>query len=208
MVDNPELVRQLKGHMIYFGSPDGRICLVYPFYGHALIGSTDIPAANPDTVVCDDSEAEYMLAMVREVFPNLPLGLDQIVYRYAGIRPLPAAQVDDPGEISRDHSIGHDTLPGTGIPLLSLIGGKWTTFRAFAAETSDVVLKALGRQRRSDTLFVPIGGGRGFPVSATGAPRLDRAGRDGPWHRRGPGRNAARPLRHAGRGDPGGPRWS
>ena len=163
VVDNPELVRQLDGHMIYFGSADGRICLVYPFFGKALIGSTDIKADAPDTVVCDDAEADYMLGMVGEVFPGLTLARDQIVYRYAGIRPLPAAQVDDPGEISRDHSIGRDRLPGSEVPVLSLVGGKWTTFRAFAAEVTDEVLAVLKRTRRTETTFVPIGGGRGFP---------------------------------------------
>ena len=163
VVDNPELVRQLDGHMIYFGSPDGRICLVYPFFGKALIGSTDIKADDPDAVACDDGEADYMLDMVRQVFPGLPLTRDQIVYRYAGIRPLPAAEVDEPGEISRDHSVGRDMLPGSDVPILSLVGGKWTTFRAFAAEVTDEVLAGLGQARRSETTFVPIGGGRDFP---------------------------------------------
>lgn len=165
VVDDPELVRQLDGHMVYFGSSDGRICLVYPFFGHALIGSTDIPATDPDNVVCDDSEADYMLGMVREVFPGLALRSDRIVYRYSGMRPLPAVQADDPGDISRDHSLGRNTLPGSKVPLLSLIGGKWTTFRALAAEVTDEALAALGVRRRVDTTFVPIGGGRDFPVS-------------------------------------------
>ncbi len=165
VVDNPELVRQLDGHMVYFGSPDGRICLVYPFFGHALIGSTDIKADDPDAVTCDNEEAEYMLAMVREVFPGLTLTCQQIMYRYAGLRPLPAVPVDDPAEISRDHSVRRDVLPGTDIPVLSLIGGKWTTFRAFAAEVTDDVLGALRLFRRVETTFVPIGGGHDFPTT-------------------------------------------
>ena len=163
VVDHPDLVRQIDGHMIYFGTPDGRICLVYPFYGKALIGSTDIKADDPDEVSCSDEEADYMLGMVAEIFPGLAVTRDQIVYRYAGIRPLPAAEVDDPGEISRDHSIGRDTLPGGTVPVLSLVGGKWTTFRAFAEQVTDDVLGALGRARRVDTTLVPIGGGRDFP---------------------------------------------
>ncbi len=165
VVDDPALVRQLDGHMIYFGSSDGRICLVYPFFGKALIGSTDIKADDPDAVVCTDAEADYMLGMMAEIFPGLPLTRDRIVYRYAGIRPLPAADVDDPGEISRDHSIGRDLLPGSDVPVLSLIGGKWTTFRAFAAQAADEVLAVLGRRRQADTTFEPIGGGRGFPAT-------------------------------------------
>ena len=165
VVDNPELVRQLDGHMVYFGSSDGRICLVYPFFGHALIGSTDIKADDPDAVVCDDAEAEYMLSMVREVFPGLTLASRQIVYRYAGMRPLPAAAFDDPGDISRDHSLGRSTLPGSPVPVLSLIGGKWTTFRALAAEVTDEVLATLGGSRRIETAFVPIGGGHDYPAT-------------------------------------------
>ena len=163
VVDHPDLVRQLDGHMVYFGTPDGRICLVYPFFGHALIGSTDIKSGDPDAATCDDAEAEYLLGMVREVFPGLTLARSQIVYRYAGIRPLPAVQVDDPAEISRDHSLGRDTLPGSDVPMLSLIGGKWTTFRALAADVTDEALVALRRCRQIETTFIPIGGGRDFP---------------------------------------------
>ena len=165
VVDNPALVAQLGGRMVYFGSSDGRICLVYPFYDRALIGSTDIAADDPDHVVCDDAEADYMIAMMAEVFPGLPVTREQIVYRYSGIRPLPAANVDDPGEISRDHSIQRDRLPGTGVPVLSLVGGKWTTFRAFAAGVTDEVLGVLGRSRIVDTKFLAIGGGRAYPAN-------------------------------------------
>ncbi len=165
VVDDPELVRALDGHMIYFGSADGRICLVYPFFGRALIGSTDIKADEPDMVTCTDAETDYMLAMVGEVFPGVALSRDKIVYRYAGIRPLPAADVDDPGEISRDHSVGRDRLPGSAVPVLSLVGGKWTTFRAFAAQVTDEVLAELGLTRRISTEAVPIGGGRDFPLA-------------------------------------------
>ena len=167
VVDDPDLVRALDGHMIYFGSADGRICLVYPFFGRALIGSTDIKADEPDNVTCTDAETDYMLAMVGEVFPGLDLSRDKIVYRYAGIRPLPAADVDDPGEISRDHSVGRDRLPGSPVPVLSLVGGKWTTFRAFAAQVTDEVLAELGLPRRVSTESVPIGGGRDFPLAPT-----------------------------------------
>ncbi|AGY91851.1 hypothetical protein SPICUR_04355 [Spiribacter curvatus] len=73
-----------------------------------------------------------------------------------------------PGLISRDHST--PVLPATQerpFPVLSLVGGKWTTFRAFAAEVSDQILIALERPRANSTETLPIGGGRGFPVSLT-----------------------------------------
>lgn len=165
VLDNPELVRQLAGRMVYFGSSDGRICLVYPYFGHALVGSTDIRTDDPDAAVCDDDEAAYMLKVLAEVFPGLEIGPEQIVYRYCGVRPLPAADASDPGRISRDHSIKVDTLPGKSVPIFSLIGGKWTTFRGFAEEAADRVLSRLNRSRRVSTRETVIGGGRHFPAT-------------------------------------------
>ena len=117
VVDNPDLVRQLDGHMIYFGSSDGRICLVYPFFGKALIGSTDIKADNPDTVVCDDAETDYMLAMMRDLFPALPVTRDQIVYRYAGIQAAPRrrdrrSRRDQPRSLDRPRQAAGQRRPG------------------------------------------------------------------------------------------------
>ncbi len=163
VIENAEFVKELGGRMIYFGSSDGRICLVYPFLGHVLLGSTDIRFDDPDEVRCDDDEVVYMLAMLREVFPNVVVRPDQIIYRYSGVRPLPFVDADDPGDISRDHAITRDVLPGTLVPLLSLIGGKWTTFRCFAAEAADAVLETIGRKRTRSTEFEPIGGGRDYP---------------------------------------------
>jgi glycerol-3-phosphate dehydrogenase len=165
ILDNPDLVAELKGHMIYFGGSDGRVCLVYPFFGHALLGSTDIPFDDPDSVACDDDEADYMLAMLREVFPAIDVSPDQIIYRYAGVRPLPEAEADNTGSVTRDHSLPRDETAEGTLPIYSMIGGKWTTFRAFAAQTTDAVLRTLGRTRGVSTELEPIGGGRGFPVS-------------------------------------------
>jgi glycerol-3-phosphate dehydrogenase len=164
VLDNPDLVAQLQGQMIYFGGSDGRICLVYPFFGHALLGSTDIPFDDPDSVLCDDDEAAYMLAMLREVFPDIEITPGQVIYRYAGVRPLPQGEAGDVGEVTRDHSLTRDEI--SRLPIYSMIGGKWTTFRAFATETTDMVLASLGRARRRSTELERIGGGRGFPASA------------------------------------------
>ena len=163
ILDNKRLHDALKGKMIYFGVSDGRIGLLYPLLGKVLVGSTDIPVDDPDTAVCDDDERDYMLSTLGEVFPDIPVGPEQVVYTYCGVRPLPRADGLDPGAVSRDHSIVTDTLPGTGVKVHSLIGGKWTTFRGFAEEAADKVLGDLGRKRRSSTALRPIGGGKDFP---------------------------------------------
>jgi glycerol-3-phosphate dehydrogenase len=166
IVTHPELHRQLQGRMVYFGSKDGRICLVYPFMDRLLIGSTDIRVDDPDQIRCEDSEVEYMLGVLREIFPGLELDASNITYRYSGVRPLPYSDAANPGDVSRDHVVHSDHLPDTRVPVLSLVGGKWTTFRGFAESVADDTLKHLGRSRKVSTRNEAIGGGRDFPRTA------------------------------------------
>ncbi|ALN73719.1 glycerol-3-phosphate dehydrogenase/oxidase [Aureimonas sp. AU20] len=167
LLDHPELLRQLAGRMIYFEADDGRICLVFDYLGRALVGSTDIKAANPDEVRCEAEEIDYFLDSLRSLLPGLSFDRGQIVYTYSGIRPLPASDASNPGLISRDHSAPViEPAEGRGFPIISLVGGKWTTFRGFAEEVADTILGRLGRSRRVSTQHLPIGGGRDFPADA------------------------------------------
>ena len=163
IVHNPALHRALHGRMIYFGSADGRVNLLYPFMDNVLIGATDIPVKDPDTATCSEAEIEYLVSVVKEVFPRIPVDREQVVFTYCGVRPLPRSDAVDPGAVSRDHSVAEDTLPGTKIPVLSLIGGKWTTFRGFAEEVADRILAQLDRPRRASTRELGIGGGNEYP---------------------------------------------
>lgn len=168
LLDHPELVKSLNGHMIYFEADDGRICLVYSYMGLAMVGSTDIPATDPESVRCEEPELEYFLESVRSLLPKLHFDRSQIVYTYSGIRPLPASDASSPGLISRDHST--PTMEPTAdrpFPVVSLVGGKWTTFRGFSEEVADLALKRLQRQRRRSTQRLAIGGGRDYPATST-----------------------------------------
>ncbi len=175
IVRSPELVAALKGRMIYFGTADGRVNLVYPFFGNVLIGSTDIPVKDPDEAFCTPAETGYLLKTVRELFPGIAIAPDQILLSYCGVRPLPRSEGLEIGAVSRDHAIGSDLLPGTGTPVLSLIGGKWTTFRAFSEQAADLVLSRLGKERRIATEDLAIGGGRDYPQDDASADALIRA---------------------------------
>ncbi|MET0258743.1 MAG: FAD-dependent oxidoreductase, partial [Methylobacterium sp.] len=165
VVERADLLEALAGRMVYFGSADGRVNLLYPFKGRVLIGSTDIPVRHPDEARVSEEEIAYMIGVVSEVFPEIRIRREDVVYAFCGVRPLPNADVDDPGAISRDHSIAEERLPGTDVPVLSLIGGKWTTYRGFSEEVVDKVLALVGRPRRASTAELPIGGGRDFPTS-------------------------------------------
>jgi glycerol-3-phosphate dehydrogenase len=166
VVDNPELLEATKGRELFFENNDGRIVLIYPLKGRVLIGTTDIDADPAQPVVTTDEEIDYFFGLVKHVFPQIEVTRDHIVYSYSGIRPLPRHEDTAPGFVSRDYRIV-DT-PIAGLPdttVLSLVGGKWTTFRALAAHLSTDVTKKLGVARTVDTTGMPIGGGKDFPTT-------------------------------------------
>ncbi len=168
MIDHPQLLHATRGQMLYFDNADGRICLFYPVYGKVIAGTTDIPISDPEAAVCEEAEVDYILESIRRVFPGIRLDRCHIVYRFCGVRPLPRSDAPTPGEISRDHSCA--VLPpenGITFPIYSLIGGKWTTFRAFSEQVADKILSDLGRPRLMSSANLAIGGGRGFPQSGT-----------------------------------------
>jgi glycerol-3-phosphate dehydrogenase len=165
IVKHAGLMKAMNGRMMYFGCKDGRFNLLYPFFGNALVGSTDLPQEDADQARTSEEETDYLLDMVSEIFPDIKLTRDDVILSYCGVRPLPRANGKDIGDVSRDHSIGRDALPGTDIPVLSLIGGKWTTFRAFSEQSCDAVLSLLGRTRKVNTVELAIGGGRDYPQS-------------------------------------------
>lgn len=160
IIDNPELLQALGGHMVYFENTDGRVCIVFPYQGKVLAGSTDIRVEKATRVRCEPEEFDYILGSLRLVFPGLEIAPEQVVFSYSGIRPLPRSDQDFTGRISR----GHDTRRLQGdVPQFCMIGGKWTTFRAFGEQTADNVLAELGKARMTSTLGLAIGGGVGFP---------------------------------------------
>ncbi len=166
VLDHPQLLEATRGEMIYFANRDGRICIFYPFGDKVIAGSTDIPTDDADAV-CDDEEVAYLLESIRLVFPGIRVDRSHVVFRFCGVRPLPRSNARAPGQISRDHS--HPLLsPGDGLafPVYSLVGGKWTTFRAFAEQIADEILRVLGRRRIRGSRDLAIGGGREFHASA------------------------------------------
>jgi glycerol-3-phosphate dehydrogenase len=165
IVDHPELYRACNGHEIFFENNDGRIVLILPYLGKVMIGTTDIRINDPEQAICTEEEVDYMLNLVKKVFPSITLDRSHILFRFSGVRPLPTSTSGFAGNISRDHSIQsvEPSRSGLTFPIYSLVGGKWTTFRAFAEQTADKVLARLGRTRKTSTVNLSIGGGRGYP---------------------------------------------
>ncbi|MFQ3565744.1 MAG: glycerol-3-phosphate dehydrogenase/oxidase [Aggregatilineales bacterium] len=176
VIDHPELHRATGGHMLYFANADGRICIFYPVEDRVIVGSTDLPTDDAESV-CSDEETDYLLASVRQVFPSIQLDRSHIVFTFSGVRPLPTMAAITPGQISRDHSAPRTEPEGVNFPVYSLVGGKWTTFRAFAQQVTDQLLAELGRERRASSIDLPIGGGRDYPRRPEDRDRLLEA-----WH--------------------------
>ena len=169
VLDNDELLAATRGNEIFFEASDGRIVLIYPLKGRVMVGTTDIDADPTKPVVCTDDEISYFFDLIAQVFPRIDVTREQIVYTFSGIRPLPRHDDVAPGFVSRDYRVEKSDLAGT--PLLSLVGGKWTTFRAVSEHVANDTLALLGKKRAQSTANLAIGGGAGYPKDAAARAR-------------------------------------
>ena len=164
IVRHPPLRKVIRDHEIFFEYLDGRIVLIFPFLEDlVLIGSTDLRIDDPDSAQCTDEEIDYILGMVPHIFPSITVSRAEIVFKFTGVRPLPTAK-GLTGQISRDHSIEViEKGPQIPWPILSLVGGKWTSYRAFSEQVTDQVLSRMNKHRKESTTRLAIGGGKDYP---------------------------------------------
>ena len=183
VLDHPGLLEACQGREIFFEHTDGRIVLIYPMGDRVLVGTTDIDADMAEDAVCTDAEIDYFFDLIGHVFPDIAVDREQIVYTFSGVRPLPKHDATQPGFVSRDYRIERrgpakgsaQRKAGDGAVVLSLVGGKWTTFRALAEHLSNDVLAELGMERKVSTAKLAIGGGAGFPETEDGVQRWIKA---------------------------------
>ncbi len=163
VLDNLELRHAIGDHEFFFENKDGRIVLIFPLFDKVMIGTSDLPIEDPNLARCTEEEVDYFIEMIGRVFPGIPVSREQIVFRFCGVRPLAFTQAKNAGQITRDHHVQEDKLGN--IPVYSLVGGKWTSFRAFSEQVTDRVLAFLGQTRKIDTKVLPIGAGKdAFPL--------------------------------------------
>jgi len=166
IMDHPQLRKALGNNELFFENKDGRIVLLFPIEDKVMIGTSDLRIDHPDDVVITDEEIDYFFEMVGRVFPGISLNRSQIVYTFSGVRPLQYTASGRTGQISRNHKVGiSEPTVGRGFPVLSLIGGKWTSFRAFSEHASDKILYRLGVERKISTADLKIGGSKGLPIN-------------------------------------------
>ena len=169
VVDHPELRAATGSNEFFFENKDGRIMWICPLHDRVLIGTSDIKIEDPDDIHCTDEEVEYFLELVTQVFPSIKVTKEHIVFHFTGVRPLGSSgAARTTGQYSRDHHIEELSGEQTNLsfPVYSLVGGKWTSYRAFSEQVTDKVLAFLGKSRQKDTTNLPIGGGRGYSTDA------------------------------------------
>jgi glycerol-3-phosphate dehydrogenase len=164
ILDHNQLRQGIGDHEFFFENKDGRIVLIFPLLDKVLIGTSDIPIDDPDKAGITGEEVDYFFEMIGRVFPKIQVDRSHILYAFSGVRPLQSSEAGVAGQISRDHKVQvNEPDDSLAIPVFSLVGGKWTSFRAFSEHTADLILERLAISRSISTEDVPIGGGRGYP---------------------------------------------
>jgi len=175
--DNPKAVKILTAstgiHIILdkkFAPPDtglmipqtedGRVLFVLPWEDHALVGTTDEPAEITEHPQPLETEIAYLLRHVTRYF-NLQVEKTDIKAVWSGLRPLVSdPKATDTAKLARDHVI-EETPNG----LLTIAGGKWTTYRKMAEDTVDHALKMFSLSAQMpdcQTEELPILGGANY----------------------------------------------
>ena len=154
---------------------DGRPYFIVPWNGRYLIGTTDFRYKEDlDYVSADDDEIDYLIEETNAVVPTANLTREDVLFTYSGVRPLPWKPEGSESSITRAHVVydhatggsaagGRLTVEGAGPKadgLVSIVGGKLTTYRNLARQTVNVAFKKLGREApKSRTDKVPLPGG-------------------------------------------------
>jgi glycerol-3-phosphate dehydrogenase len=146
-------------HAYIFQSPDKRIIFAIPYETHfTLIGTTDVEIHTaPDSARMDVQESRYLCEQASRYFAR-PITPADVVWTYSGVRPLLDDESGDASAVTRDYLLDFGA-ESDGAPLLSVWGGKITTFRKLAEEASDELVRRLGEARPAWTASAALPGG-------------------------------------------------
>ncbi|HWL70989.1 MAG TPA: glycerol-3-phosphate dehydrogenase [Geminicoccus sp.] len=170
-LDTKSRVRLVKGshivtrrlhdgpHAYILQNDDKRIVFVIPWLGEfSLIGTTDIPYdGKPQDVRISPEETDYLLRVVNRHFKK-PIAESDIVWSYAGVRPLYDDASANPSAVTRDYTFDLNAPDGAA-PLLSIFGGKITTYRRLAEHAVQKLAPLVGMDRPDWTAGTPLPGG-------------------------------------------------
>jgi glycerol-3-phosphate dehydrogenase len=138
---------------------DGRVIFAIPWLGRLLVGTTDQEVTVDEVLTVTRDEAEYLFRHLNR-YSAKPYSIEDIVGAFAGVRPLVRAKsAQQTKNLIREHEVDIDQSSG----LVSILGGKWTTYRAMAEDTIDAVQKQLeGPRRPCSTRHHALAGAEGY----------------------------------------------
>jgi glycerol-3-phosphate dehydrogenase len=148
-----------------FQNEDRRIVFAIPYEREfTLLGTTDVDYhADPAAVTVDAAEIAYLCALANRYFRR-PVTPAQVAWSYSGVRPLLADEASDPMSVTRDYALELERKPA---PMLSVFGGKLTTYRRLAEDAVDLITTVLARRCTPWTARALLPGGdlpRGSPA--------------------------------------------
>ncbi|MGB4346651.1 MAG: glycerol-3-phosphate dehydrogenase [Burkholderiaceae bacterium] len=153
------VVKKLFDHpyAYIFQNPDGRIVFAINYeQDFTLIGTTDLEYyGDTNKVAIDEAEISYLCELTQRYFQQQLTPAD-VVWAYSGVRPLLEDESAKASEITRDYKLD---LERDGAPLLSIFGGKITTFRKLAEEAVDLIAPLLGNTQGPWTAHACLPGG-------------------------------------------------
>lgn len=160
-----------NGAFTLLSPTDGRVMFILPHGAHTIVGTTDtFTSVSPDEIRASEGDVAYLLASANSFFPDARLTSDDVIAAWAGIRPLAATNSGDSVSASREHAIAV-----TPAGVVTITGGKLTTFRVMAAQTVDAALKQLGRSApASGSEDAPLG----WDLSMNRGDVIDEAARE------------------------------
>lgn len=146
-------------HAYIFQQPDKRIVFAIPYEdNYTLIGTTDEEfSGDPSGVMCSEQEMEYLCTAVNIFFEDQIAPAD-VLWTYSGVRPLISDRKKSASRVSRDYRLFMDK--SRGAPILSVYGGKITTYRTLAEHAVSDVAAALSVRTRAWSAGAPLPGGR------------------------------------------------
>lgn len=145
---------------------DGRVLFLMPWLGHTLVGTTDNEAPIEENPRAHEDEIAYVLRHVERYF-SVPVSRTDVKASWSGLRPLVSdPSTADTAGLSRDHVV--NVGPGG---LVTIAGGKWTTYRRMAIDAVNEAVRAAGLSpvRPSATETLPLVGAEGFSAQGAGA---------------------------------------
>jgi glycerol-3-phosphate dehydrogenase len=145
-------------HAYILQNDDKRIVFMIPYEErYTLIGTTDVPQENMDNGVQISQEEEIYLLRAVNAYLEKPIGGNDIVWRYAGVRPLFDDESDDPSAVTRDYTLVLQDVQD--VPCVSVYGGKITTYRRLAESVLDKLSPWMTARRGSWTSKEALPGG-------------------------------------------------